>query len=415
MDRIVAIAPDVVGFNVCSPSLLAAWRLAIATREILPSAVLVAGGAHASGWPDSLAGESSPFDVVVAGPGERPMSAVAASPSTYRRNRHERPPAVLYGNVSDSMLVRSPDYSVVVNSGSHRITELPLITSRGCEFGCKYCAIVRVFGSVVSRDSVATILANMDSALEKYGIRHFKILSENIVGSDHEHFRRLMLALAARKTFTFRCQARYDSLHPGDAEIMARAGCRRICLGIDAVSKKAQTASGRSLRLPRAIQAIKEFGAAGVECQTVFVVGFPDESDAEIEQTARVASTLRESGSSEVVFFPLMLFPGTPIWSQYSSKTPFGSIPLSTATRSLAPRDLTEHLEKYPLVPDVVACCKGSSGALMLAVSACYRYLRDGPSVWRTGIDNVGFASAVDMERDDIRRQGLAELNLRHG
>src|SRR5262245_53051384 len=71
---------DVVAISVYSSSDdLACLAIAEMARALLPSAVIVGGGYHASARPDDIVFDGSPFDVCIVGEGEKPLVEVVAS------------------------------------------------------------------------------------------------------------------------------------------------------------------------------------------------------------------------------------------------------------------------------------------------------------------------------------------------
>jgi len=85
--------------------------------------------------------------------------------------------------------------------------ELPVMTSRGCPYGCEYCTVTRMFGRRVRRQSVDKVHADVRRHLER-GFRRFFFYDDNFT-TDREWSRQLCERLAPHN-LRFNAQVRAD-------------------------------------------------------------------------------------------------------------------------------------------------------------------------------------------------------------
>jgi len=74
-DKLSSWKPDYVGITFTTPLVSEAFSLAETARELLPDAMIIAGGVHASTLPEEVL-EKSRFDVVVIGEGENTLREI---------------------------------------------------------------------------------------------------------------------------------------------------------------------------------------------------------------------------------------------------------------------------------------------------------------------------------------------------
>jgi len=56
---------------------------------------------------------------------------------------------------------------------------IPIMTTRGCPYLCKFCNVRNINGTKIRHHSVGYILSEIDYLYNKYGVREFKIIDDN--------------------------------------------------------------------------------------------------------------------------------------------------------------------------------------------------------------------------------------------
>ncbi|TFF68629.1 TIGR04013 family B12-binding domain/radical SAM domain-containing protein [Candidatus Thorarchaeota archaeon] len=139
---------------------------------------IIGGGAHASARPQDLL--DSGFDYVVVGEGERALPQLLYDIST-----HQDPTSAegVVGPESDSYpiprvldrvdLNEYPPFALNMNVVG------PIEVTRGCPFGCKFCATPFLSGGVVRHRSVEMVKYWLTRAVDESGFRRAWLLSPN--------------------------------------------------------------------------------------------------------------------------------------------------------------------------------------------------------------------------------------------
>jgi radical SAM superfamily enzyme YgiQ (UPF0313 family) len=103
-----------------------------------------------------------------------------------------------------------------------------------------------------------------------------------------------------------------DTLYPELLQLMERAGCDALCVGIESGNERVQ----KLIKKKTSVETIKERAAMISNCSNIkitgyFMIGFLDETEEEIEDTIHLAATLPLLRAAFNIVIPI---PGTEIF-----------------------------------------------------------------------------------------------------
>jgi radical SAM superfamily enzyme YgiQ (UPF0313 family) len=179
--------------------------------------------------------------------------------------------------------------------------------SRGCPFPCAFCSRV-LQGRPMRRKQPDQLVAEVERAVRRDGVRsaYFIDLEFNLGGATN----RALCDYLARERPGLRwcCQLRPREVKDDLLEAMAAGGCRLVHCGIESGSPERLARLDKVGRVEEMVGGVRRILARGMEVLCFFILGFPGESEAEIEQTVRLALELDPSYASFHLFTP---YPGT--------------------------------------------------------------------------------------------------------
>jgi radical SAM superfamily enzyme YgiQ (UPF0313 family) len=194
---------DVVGIGVMTATANRGYQIADEIRRRSPGTTIVFGGVHATFLPEEALAHG---DIVVRGEGESVIESIASG--------QIRKGIVRAAAVEELDSLPAPDVRLVRDfgrllapSGLRELYELPLMSSRGCPYGCRYCSVSRMFGRRVRRQSVQKVLGDVHHYLDQ-GFRRFFFYDDNFT-SDRAWSRRLLEQMAPLRV-RFNAQVRAD-------------------------------------------------------------------------------------------------------------------------------------------------------------------------------------------------------------
>ena len=109
------------------------------------------------------------------------------------------------------------------------------------------------------------------------------------------------------------CLSRVERLTPALVDLMKRAGCLRVYLGLESGSNDTLRLMNKRVTVDQGTRAVDLFSQAGVGTAGFFMVGYPGETIEDMEATFALALSLQLDEISFTVPLPL---PGTPLFNR---------------------------------------------------------------------------------------------------
>lgn len=330
---IVELRPDVIGVTIFSHTVLAIQRSFSKLKKSLPNTIFVGGGPHINSVGQIAFKQLPDFDYFFHGEGEigfndlcRQLERDGSNIETingliYKKNgviivnKNEFCPNLDLFDPINYTLIEPSRYLTGGPTGLFHKGQnaIQIITTRGCPFLCTYCAAPVNTGRKVRQRPTANIL-NEIMELRKYGVDEIHIMDDNFTFSK-EHVISLCKALVAsgiKMHFALPNGIRLDKLDDEMLLFMKRAGFYHIGLGIEVGSDESLRKIKKNLSLDIIKEKIKMIKRFGIGMTGFFMIGFPFETQQDIETTLNLPDKLGLDLASFGNFTPL---PGTEIYS----------------------------------------------------------------------------------------------------
>ncbi|MCL5265300.1 MAG: B12-binding domain-containing radical SAM protein [Chloroflexi bacterium] len=330
----VALRPDLIGIGIMIPWAQYSYQL-IGELHRAVDVPIVAGGPHPTQLPEEALNHHA--DIVVRGEGEYAIQDLVRwlqgdarlediAGLSYRADgkiRHN-PSRTL---IQDLNALPFPAKHLFVRE--HYVKAAPeinkfrtLISSRGCPFGCTYCS-KPVFGTAVRMRSAASVLMEMESLMETYGMRSFNFVDDLFTVNKRRVIEFCDTILEKKLKINWKCIARLNTV---DAELLAkmkRAGCVGINYGVESGSAETLRRARRGYTVEQAEAALKMTYDAGIPCQANFMYGFPWETPEHIEQTIHFIKKIELFVEMIPAGGILEPTPGTALYEEYKDEYRF--------------------------------------------------------------------------------------------
>lgn len=180
-----------------------------------------------------------------------------------------------------------------------------LLTSRGCRFRCPYCASAGYWGHLFRAHSPERVLKELAYLKDNWGIKRVSFSDDTF---NHDRKRSIDIAGLLIKSdleMEWGASMRPELLDENDLRFYVRSGLTGLFLGLESGSEKILRIINRN-HDPDKIRAL--IGLAedlGVEVHASFMIGLPDEMEADIEATLEYAENLPVSTLGFHIFHPL--------------------------------------------------------------------------------------------------------------
>jgi anaerobic magnesium-protoporphyrin IX monomethyl ester cyclase len=317
--------PDIVGIYSMVSLTRNTFRIAEMVRTSLPDSLVVAGGPLPTVFPVRY---TERFDAVFRG--EADMSFPRFCQDFFEQRTSRATLADLPLDTYEGLFIRNCSLQVenpAVHHGESELASFPLpdrsdfdhaayqrvwlqetgskvtsiITTLGCPFGCDFCS-KPIFGTVWRRRDLDAVFAEIEQ------IRHLGYDSLWIADDDFtlstpylEAFCRHMAGLQ----MGWSCLSRANGISEATVRQMKEAGCRRVYLGLESGSQATLQLMNKQATLDEGIRAVHAYRQAGIDVAAFFLVGYPGETVASIEETFKLALSLPLDEISFNVPFPL--------------------------------------------------------------------------------------------------------------
>lgn len=330
-----------------------AAECATAAHRALPSARVIMGGVHASCAPAEVAGRPD-VDYVLCGEGEialpnliRHLEGTAPNampPGVYWREpggiRNSGPsepimdldalPPTAY-DLLDMPSYRKASETDLIQRGEKGSFTMPIITSRGCPYGCIFCAAHRLNGRRWRGRTPAKVVDEIELLQKRYGVNSFTIEDSNF---SYEEDRAVAICEEiVRRGLRIRWNTpnglRADRITPRLIDAMKRAGCYEITLAAEHGDQEfLNNVIRKGLDLESIFRAGEIIRKAGLPVACFLMMGFPGETAGELTQTVRFGRRLARTGIFPL-FFICSPLPGTVMHETFVTRgdLPAGALP----------------------------------------------------------------------------------------
>lgn len=324
MNKITKFHPDIVGISINIVTAGVARDLANMIKVRFPKIILVAGGPLPTAVPSNWL---NIFDYVVRGEGENVFRHIIINMKEYGRVEKQYPGLCVKDSIitmaehPDLETLPFPAYDYLVPSFESyskkaRIVKknlAPILTSRGCPYGCIFCD-KSVHGTNFRPRSVISVLNEIKWLYEKYNVRQLDFLDDNFT-FDIGRAMKILDGIMDIGKFAINCQngLRADRLTDELVEKMKQAGVFRVGIGIESGSYGIIKRLNKRLDLTKVITAIDMFRKRRITVHGYFILGFPFETRKDISETIRFAVKANPHYANFSHFIPII---GTPIYNE---------------------------------------------------------------------------------------------------
>jgi len=321
-------APDIVGVTALTTEVYDAYLALDRARELLPDAVIVVGGIHASLMPRDF--DRPSVDAIVKGEGEltlkelvsavedaRPLSSVPGMrvrmPDGGYVDTPERTERV---QLDDAPLARRDllaSYRNHYHFHFHRPT-FSIEAGRGCPFKCDFCSVWKMHPGKCRYASAERVFAE----LESIEATNTLFVDDHFLANVPRARTLCEMIRASGMQKTYGMQARSDTIaqHPDLIESWAKIGLGGVLIGFETPCPERLKKLNKSNSLRNNNETIRICKANGVDMWGAFIVN----PDFEPEDFQRLLDYVSDRGIVLRQFTVLTPLPGTPLFEREAER-----------------------------------------------------------------------------------------------
>ena len=301
-------------------------------RAIRPDLVLVLGGEHATALPEYCLSDCPAIDYLINGEGELSFLALCSAlakgelpgliPGVWSRSSDGVVPGQPVERLKDLDGMPLPAWDLVpletyLSRGfsifpraGRRI--MPIVSSRGCRYSCKFCSNKGMFGSKHLRRSPEKVVEEILLYKTEHAIDAFEFAEPSFAGSREwlVRFCKCLLERGVELPWTIP-GIRSEPLDEEVVSLLRESGCTYVYLTPDSGSPSQIREMDKKVDLDRVFRVARAFVERGIGVRVHLVIGFPNEGHFEILRTIRYGARLAWLGIPCVLFLRFTPYPGS--------------------------------------------------------------------------------------------------------
>jgi radical SAM superfamily enzyme YgiQ (UPF0313 family) len=301
-----------------------------AAKARFPGLPVVWGGWHASLFGEETLQEETTIDVTVQGQGEITFQELVqcldagSSLESVSGICYRSPAGTIHRNPARALAkmdtLPAVNYRLISPEryfSAKKRRQLDYISSTGCHFRCTFCADPFVYQRSWTGISPARMGEELTELHREYGFTDLNFQDETFFTRRERVTEIAEIFLRNDLHFTWAGTMRADQgarLSDADLDLCRKAGLRRVLIGVESGSQEMMDWMKKDIKLEQVLDTARRCAERGIDGIFPFIVGFPNETDASLLATLKVARTLSEMhpGFSTPIFY-FKPYPGSAI------------------------------------------------------------------------------------------------------
>lgn len=301
---------NIIGFTLMTEQRFSVFDLCKNLKEYNKKIVTVVGGSHAFIMTDQIAGNYKFIDHIIRGEGENSFNYLINAYINKQKNIER---ILHFNNIYDLSLIPHAVDGFDLFRELPKFDEAPIIFGRGCTDYCTFCSTTKFWKGYRSRRA-QHVFNEMVIYLQKYNIKYFKFHDDACTVNIEELkiLCRLIIDQEFNKIWQFEMTARADQFDNELIELLKKAGCKQIAIGIESGNEELRRSMNKKLDINLAKKNIAKLKEVGIKVGLLLIIGYPGENDKTNQDTIEF---IRETKPDITYKQPLMIFPGTKVYN----------------------------------------------------------------------------------------------------
>jgi len=325
-EKLNGFAPDLIGVTGHTHNLVDMLKTSKIFKKINPEGVVVWGGAHASAFPSQSAAFAE-VDFVVYGEGEITFAELLNFIES-GGDLPEKIEGIFYKNENWEVIKNPPRKLIVdLNSLPHPRRDVldvskyyytigretrasGFVSSRGCPFHCTFCSTP---GNKFRWRTADDVVDEMEEC-QRLGIRELYFVDDtfNVKKDRVNEICSEIISRGIKMSWNYR--GRIDLITPKQLEMVEKAGCTRIQLGVETGTDEGLKRLRKGITTDQIRQVFRWLKKSSMTSVAYFMIGCPHEKNR--DDVLKTIQFAREIDPDYVLFGVLTPYPNTEIYEE---------------------------------------------------------------------------------------------------
>lgn len=315
-ENIERYSPDIIGITVLTGTYRSAKNIGRIAKELNKDIFVVIGGTHPTVLPEETINNGY-FDYVVRGEGEYTFLDLVNGVRiedikglTYINKRGEIVNNPDREFIEDLDSIPFPSRDLYLNDTRYMDYGY-IMTGRGCPFECTFCASKKVWKGHVRFRSSKNVVEEVKHVHGKYGTKSFYFVDDTFTLNKKRTKKICELLVESDLDISWICDTRVDTINEELLRLMKKSGCVRVKIGIESGSERILKMVKKRITKKQIRDCISLIKKVGIDLTIYLMIGFPTETEEEMQETLDFARELDPTYYSLSILAP---YPGTEIY-----------------------------------------------------------------------------------------------------
>ena len=302
---------DIIGFSGTSSQMPWSLRVAAQIKDVNPHGKIVIGGYGPSVYPSKYVDDKR-CDIVVVGEGEKPWRTIIEKEGVIETKVYFEPPIQNLDSIPfpDRKFMRFERCAAIAKKDEGR-TVTSVWGNRGCLRRCVFCAdgsAKTIYGVPLRERSPANIADEMEMIHDVHKVDFIK-MADAEMNTRPGRMKEVCAEFIARNwDITFGGNLLANPISKEDAELMYKAGCREVWIGVESGSLEVHRRMGKGVTPELIRTAFRYCKDAGLKRRAYVLMGHKEETYQTIRETERLIDDIMPDTISLSYLAP---YPGT--------------------------------------------------------------------------------------------------------
>lgn len=295
-------SPDIVGLSAYTAMISKVFKLINSVHKYNQRIPIIVGGPHATLYPEDFVNNGQ-VSYIFRGESEEKLDELITGIA------QEKSPKIIDCPPIDVERLPLPDFTCFY--GFEKITDYPLVTSRGCPYQCSFCMVHSISSRVYRcKDINACIDEIMNAQGTLPNLEAISITDDNC-SVLKERFRNFLLSYIENiylpLGFSY---IRADAINDEILGLIKRAGTKSVCIAVEHADPEVYKHINKGEDLDVIIKAARLVKEYGLILQICFIIGLPYDTFERTKYNVKLAKQLKAS----TVFWNMLIpYKGTAV------------------------------------------------------------------------------------------------------
>lgn len=321
----------VVGLPLFTPTATHVFNTAKIVRDVLPDAVIVYGGVHATANSVRSLEESPECDFIIRREGELTIEELIQKLSRHETTFDNIPGLTWRGDAKTAIV--NPDRTLLPDLDDlpvgmfgdldlaryvpHptqyiRLPNYPVVMQRGCPYPCSFCEAHVALGKKLRLLSPERVIEELKILKYEKGAKGI-YFQDSTFTINKKYITKVfeLMIKEGLNDLLWSCTTRTDRVDPDLLALMYEAGCRNILYGIESANESSLQVIKKGITAERQAEAVGWTHKAKITMTNSFIICLPGETEEMVENTIKYAKKLAAQMS---LFYLPVPYPATDLY-----------------------------------------------------------------------------------------------------